>query len=73
MPKNITGTFEIGIENYAKDYFKDFGVGSPAFIIGPTFSFFEFSLSKKGIFDDGYDITYSEKLCVPNFNKPFIA
>ena len=53
------------IENRAREYFKKLDIGTPAFILGPTISFFEFSLDKHGIFYDDENITHSKKLLIP--------
>jgi hypothetical protein len=53
------------IEKHAVEYLHDLDAGKPPFIIGRTISFFECSLSKKGLLEDDMEVTHSEKLLVP--------
>ena len=52
------------IEVHAVEYFNTLNVSMPPFLMGRTISFFEFSLSKKGLVDNDIEITHSKKLLV---------
>lgn len=56
------------IEDHAVEYFKDLHICMPPQMIAKTISFFEFSLSKEGLVDDGdYEITHCNFIQLPKY------